>query len=1122
MCQKLTDNACSWAILALHALLVRERLGHINVDYVKKLKHLDLIPSFSNTAFDKCEICVEAKHSRTPFNRQVHRASTLLELIHSDLGDFRNTMSRGGKRYYITFVDDFSRYTKVYLLSTKDEAEQKFMIYKAEVENQLDLKIKRVRSDRGGEYDGYPLKKYCEENGIIHEITAPFTPQQNGIAERKNRSLKDMMNAMLISSGMPTNMWGEAILSACFVPNRVPHKKLETTPYELWKGHKPNLNYLKVWGCLGKIGIPVCQRSKIGPKTIDGIFIGYASNSAAYRFILKDGSGFGSIKESRDVVFFENIFPMKTNPEPRLPLVSNNVDNASTSAVTNADAVTEPRRSKRARIAKDFGPDFETSLAEKEFLDEEDIRAYVLENDPRTYKEAMNSIDSTFWLEAINSEIDSIKGNNTWILTDLPRGCKPLSNKWVFKKKLNPDGSIDKYKARLVVCGNRQTKGQEAEWLRNLLADIPLWGRPAPSVSMHCDSQATIGVEGNQAYNGKRRHIRLRHAIAIWLCQFLAASLNPTLMPTVFIPDMSKLDLLNGKNYRICKLETAKDIWDALKIKYGTDDFGTKKYACNRWLNFRITDDKPVLDQVHEYETLCADIIAEGMKICETFQANCLLEKLPLSWQNYVHSMKHKQKDFTLLELVSHIKIEEQNRIQLRGKQVDHSSSNANLVETKNRNKGPRRNNNNNHNNKGPNQIHGVKKQTDFKPKRPFKGECFTCGETGHSAKFCPQGSQGKSKNKHQAHLTETDEVIAAVVSEVNRSDRGGEYDGYPLKKYCEENGIIHEITAPFTPQQNGIAERKNRSLKDMMNAMLISSGMPTNMWGEAILSACFVPNRVPHKKLETTPYELWKGHKPNLNYLKVWGCLGKIGIPVCQRSKIGPKTIDGIFIGYASNSAAYRFILKDGSGFGSIKESRDVVFFENIFPMKTNPEPRLPLVSNNVDNASTSAVTNADAVTEPRRSKRARIAKDFGPDFETSLAEKEFLDEEDIRAYVLENDPRTYKEAMNSIDSTFWLEAINSEIDSIKGNNTWILTDLPRGCKPLSNKWVFKKKLNPDGSIDKYKARLVVCGNRQTKGLDFFDTYSPVTKVATIRALIALASIHDLFVHQMDVKMTF
>ncbi|XP_074271414.1 uncharacterized protein LOC141595349 [Silene latifolia] len=233
-----------------------------------------------------------------------------------------------------------------------------------------------------------------------------------------------------------------------------------------------------------------------------------------------------------------------------------------------------------------------------------------------------------------------------------------------------------------------------------------------------------------------------------------AASFNPTLMPTVFIPDMSKLDLLDGKNYRnwsekldfllsklkidytltgteapenserdfpadsktcrgillhymmeplfliYSKLETAKDIWDALKTKYGTNDFGTKKYACNRWLNFRITDDKPVLDQVHEYETLCADIIAEGMKICETFEANCLLEKLPLSWQNYVHSMKHKQKDFTLLELVSHIKIEEQNRIQLRGKQVDHSSSNANLVETKNRNKGPRRNNNNNHNNK--------------------------------------------------------------------------------------------------------------------------------------------------------------------------------------------------------------------------------------------------------------------------------------------------------------------------------------------------------------------------------------------------------------------------------------
>ena len=108
-----------------------------------------------------------------------------------------------------------------------------FIKFKIQVENQKNKKIKRLRFDRGGEYSSTLFKKICEENGIIHEVTTPYTPEQNGIAERKNRTLKDMMNAMLISSGLPSNMWGEAILFACDVLNRVPHKKIRKTPYEL-------------------------------------------------------------------------------------------------------------------------------------------------------------------------------------------------------------------------------------------------------------------------------------------------------------------------------------------------------------------------------------------------------------------------------------------------------------------------------------------------------------------------------------------------------------------------------------------------------------------------------------------------------------------------------------------------------------------------------------------------------------------------------------------------------------------------------------------------------------------------------------------------------------------------
>ena len=157
-------------------------------------------------------------------------------------------MTRGGKRFYMIFVDDHSRFTKLYLLRTKDEALEMFINYKSEVENQKNKRIKRLRIDRGGEYESNPFKEFCEQNGIIHEVIAPYSPESNGIAERKNRTLKEMMNAMLVSSGLSSHMWGEAILSACHIQNKVPHKKTGKTPYELWEGCKPNWNTSKCGG----------------------------------------------------------------------------------------------------------------------------------------------------------------------------------------------------------------------------------------------------------------------------------------------------------------------------------------------------------------------------------------------------------------------------------------------------------------------------------------------------------------------------------------------------------------------------------------------------------------------------------------------------------------------------------------------------------------------------------------------------------------------------------------------------------------------------------------------------------------------------------------------------------
>ena len=421
------------------------RLGHVNYDSMRRLINLDHIPAFKIDKSHKCETCVEAKLTRSSFH-SVERSTEPLGLIHTDVCDLKYVQTPNANKYFITFIDDCTKYCYVYLLKSKDEALDKFILYKNEVENQLSKKIKVVRSDRGGEYES-PFGGYCGEHGIIYQTTAPYSPQQNGTAERKNRTLKDMMNAMLVSSGLPQNMWGEAILTANYILNIVPRKKLDKTPYELFKGRSPTYNFLRTWGCLAKVAVPPPKKEKIGPKTVDCVFIGYAQNSSAYRFLVYESAipdiHKNTYMESRNVSFFEHIFPYRSTSESSS--VKRTLHPANDSSQDQEDEFEiELRRSKRARTSTSFGPDFLT---------------YMLESEPQTYKEAVSCPEGPLWKEAIKSEVDSILQNHTWELVDLPPGSKPLGYKWIFKRKMKADGSIDKYKARLVIKGYRQKEG---------------------------------------------------------------------------------------------------------------------------------------------------------------------------------------------------------------------------------------------------------------------------------------------------------------------------------------------------------------------------------------------------------------------------------------------------------------------------------------------------------------------------------------------------------------------------------------------------------------------------------------------------------------------------------------
>ena len=145
-------------------------------------------------------------------------------------------LTEDGNKYFMTLIDDSTRYCYVYLLKSKDEALNYFKIYKAEAENQLDRKIKRLRSDHGGEYFSNEFDYFCAEHGIIHERTPPYSPQSNEVAERKNRTLTNLINAMLDTSGLSKEWWGEALLTACHVLNRVSTNNKTISPFEEWKG----------------------------------------------------------------------------------------------------------------------------------------------------------------------------------------------------------------------------------------------------------------------------------------------------------------------------------------------------------------------------------------------------------------------------------------------------------------------------------------------------------------------------------------------------------------------------------------------------------------------------------------------------------------------------------------------------------------------------------------------------------------------------------------------------------------------------------------------------------------------------------------------------------------------
>jgi hypothetical protein len=369
------------------------------------------------------------------------------------------------------------------------------------------------------------------------------------------------------------------------------------------------------------------------------------------------------------------------------------------------------------------------------------------------------------------------------------------------------------------------------------------------------------------------------------------------------------------------------------------------------------------------------------------------------------------------------------------------------------------------------------------------------------------------------------------------------------MESYYASKGIIPQTTMAYTPEQNGKAERLNRTLMEKTRAMLKDAGLDAGLWGEAVVTANYLRNRSPVAGKPKTPWELFFGKKPNVSLLRTFGDTAYVLIPKAKRDgKLDNVSERGIFVGYAPGGNGYRILMDDDT----IISSRDVVFAKgkDAMSMSEPPDttddplcklsagdtPEEPPTSNNepaegstADNeepADSPDEGNEPEVTAPplRRSERANKGQkndnwfigDGRGSQPVGATETALIAASEIK------EPQTLEEALASEYAEQWLEAMKDEVASLYENNTWTLEKPPPGKKVIPVKWVLKVKPNKDGSIERFKARLVAKGFRQQEYIDYNEVFAPVGKYSTFRTLMALAAREDLDLQQLDIKTAF
>ena len=376
---------------------------------------------------------------------------------------------------------------------------------------------------------------------------------------------------------------------------------------------------------------------------------------------------------------------------------------------------------------------------------------------------------------------------------------------------------------------------------------------------------------------------------------------------------------------------------------------------------------------------------------------------------------------------------------------------------------------------------------------------------------------------KHFKKLAETEKGMKIKTL---RSDRGGEFTLDEFSKYFLEYGIKRQLTAPYSPQQNGAVERKNITVVSMVRSMLKAKDLPRELWGEGVNTAVYILNRSSSKILQgQTPHEKWTRRKTSVDHMRTFGSSVHAKITKGHLSKLEDRSQPTIFTGYELGTKAYKCFDPVNS---KVIISRDAIFEEDEkWTWSTQGENSLPptlLPSFLFDQADEDQIDPSDEEKEisTEMTSSSSVSKDHPPRYRSLsdlYSETSPITQNEDAHLLSSEEPLSYTEAAHE---EVWRGAMREEMLAIDRNNTWELEIPPPNCTPIGLKWIFKLKKNPQGEVIKHKAWLVVKGYSKRKGIDYEEVYAPVVRFETTGILIALVALKGWQIHHLDVKSAF